>query len=301
MPPLSSHSTLLLLTYSSLCRVSPLSSHSILLLLTYSSLPCVSTVHIGNNVHCAVPFLVFPFLLSAPSSLPTSPLPVLHRRFRSLLHHSSLPGPCLLAPSNLTLSNCLLDVSLTRMSPPHLCPPALTVARSVCEYVVQPLQFQVVIVFLVSVFLVFSHQFLSSFARRISSDSFMNPCAVTLVTGGILHVQPSPSVHSRLCVVHFNDVFLRSLSQLLAITALEPARINSIFWRFNEHPFYEPQALFNISWLRVGVARYQPNGAWRFSPASLQPPSMPHFSESILPNAKNTQQRPAYLLTFTHA
>ena len=113
-----------------LCHISTVHKCSTLLLLTRNSLPCLSTVHTSNNIHCADPYLVFPFLLSVPSSLLTSPRLDLHRRLRSLPQFPSSPSPCLLAPSNSSLSNCLLSVSLTFMSLTRLCPQAPAAAQS---------------------------------------------------------------------------------------------------------------------------------------------------------------------------
>ena len=91
----------------------------------------VPTVHTGNRIHCIVPFLVFfPFLLSVPSNHLSSPDVVLHRRLHRLLHFPSSPGPCLLAPSDSSLSNCMLFASLTDMSLTRLYPPAPTVVQS---------------------------------------------------------------------------------------------------------------------------------------------------------------------------
>ena len=67
-------------------------------------------LHRGNLLQCShhstVPFLVLPFFLSAPSSLLTSLVLVLHRCLRGHRRFPSSPTPCPLGPSNSSASNC---------------------------------------------------------------------------------------------------------------------------------------------------------------------------------------------------
>ena len=113
-------------------------------------------------------------------------------------------GVSSLSLSNSSLSSCLLSASLTRMSPTRLCPQAPTAARSAWRVCL--MQVQVVVVFLVSVPFVTSHQVFQHlyctahlrciFPRGILGDFFMNPCAVALVTGAHSIVLSSLCVHS---------------------------------------------------------------------------------------------------------
>ena len=113
-----------------LCHMFPLSKDVAHCCCQLAIICRVPTVHTGNRIHCIVSLLVFPFLLSVPSNHLTSPHVVLHRRLHRLLHFPSSPGPCLLAPSNSSLSNCMLFASLTSMSLTRLHPPAPTVVQS---------------------------------------------------------------------------------------------------------------------------------------------------------------------------
>ena len=181
--------TLSLLSFSifraRLCHVSPRSTVVTHCRRRLANLCRLSPLSALEEYQLYLPSLVFPFLLSVPSILLTSPCLVLHRRPRCLSHFPSSPAPRLLASSNLSFSNCLLFVSLTRMSLTRHCPPAPTVAQLAWEvYRTASITSSHCRTSCLCV-LRTSAPVLSGvvFAWRISRDSFMNPCAVALVTG----------------------------------------------------------------------------------------------------------------------